>query len=272
MRHRSAIVATVGVLVAAGGMAEGCSSGDIPIARENASFMGGEIDAGTGRCGSAACQAGELCCAGGDPYCSPTCMRATSCPVYGRPCVVDGGTGDGGGGDPDAPPARLQWYTTCGGPVCQEDASALPPGCPQEGTACSAKGQTCGDGAQSCGVIMVCDDHDPKAGGCPRSSAKFKEGIHYLNDSELVALHDETLDMRLTTYRYQGPWANGSDAIHLGFIVEDQPQSLSVDRGHDRVDLYGYVSMVVATMQVQDKQIRALREELAATRSACAGR
>jgi hypothetical protein len=48
--------------------------------------------------------------------------------------------------------------------------------------------------------------------------------------------------------------------------VEDQPQSLAVDRGFDRVDLYGYVSMVVASVQVQEKEIAALRSELEATK------
>jgi hypothetical protein len=164
---------------------------------------------------------------------------------------------------------NLTWYSTCGCPVMFADAGLS--GCPTEGTPCTTKGDTCGgDAGTNCGQHMVCDDHDPKAGGCPISSAKFKENIHYLGDAELAALHDETLQMRLTTYKYQGPWANGSDATHLGFIIEDQPQSLSVDRGHDRVDMYGYVSMVVASMQVQEREIDALRKELAATQKACA--
>ena len=37
----------------------------------------------------------------------------------------------------------------------------------------------------------------------------------------------------------------------------------------ERPDMYGYLSMIVATMQVQDKEIRALREELATTKSLC---
>jgi hypothetical protein len=140
--------------------------------------------------------------------------------------------------------------------VCRPPADDAPPAttCAAEGTACATKGETCGDGTYTCGSVMVCDDHDPKKGGCPISSAKFKEGIHYLSDAELARLHDETLDMRLTTYLYSG---DGSK--HLGFIVEDQPESMSVDRGHDRVDLYGYLSMVVATLKVQEEEIRALK-------------
>jgi hypothetical protein len=272
MKKRSAVVTTLALLGTAAAAAQGCSSGDVPIARENTQLYGGEIDAGSGLCGAATCAKGELCCAGTDEFCSPTCMNVSTCPFYGRPCkTLDGGVRDGG--TIDAAPI-LAWYRTCGWPDCPvpEDAGTPPPTqiCATEGTPCTAKGQTCGDGGVgTCGSIMVCDDHDPKAFGCPISSAKFKDGIHYLNDAELASLRDETLEMRLATYAYKAPWANGSDATHLGFIIEDQPQSLSVDRGHDRVDLYGYVSMVVATMQVQEKEIRALRRELAHTRATC---
>jgi hypothetical protein len=78
--------------------------------------------------------------------------------------------------------------------------------------------------------------------------------------------------MRLATYRYKGPFVDPNDpnAKHLGFIVEDQPQSLSVDRGHDRVDIYGYMSMAVATMQVQEKEIAQLKKEIADVKATCA--
>jgi hypothetical protein len=78
-------------------------------------------------------------------------------------------------------------------------------------------------------------------------------------------MHDEVLRVRLATYNYKGQYADPNPK-HLGFIVEDNPQSLAVDRGHDRVDLYGYLSMVVAAMQVQEKEIAALKQELAETR------
>jgi hypothetical protein len=172
----------------------------------------------------------------------------------------------------------LHWYTTCGGPICVDPPPDVTvPDCPVEGTPCKRQGDTCGDPATSlCGSIVVCDDHDPKAGGCPISTRKAKKDIAYLDDAELARLHDETLRMKLATYRYKGRFIdpNDPDATHLGFIVEDQPQSLSVDRGHDRVDLYGYMSMAVATLQVQERRIEAqqrridaLERELAARRS-----
>ena len=60
--------------------------------------------------------------------------------------------------------------------------------------------------------------------------------------------------MRLATYRYQCTFIDPKDpnATHLGFIVEDQPKSLAVARGCDRVDMYGDAIMAVATMQVQE--------------------
>jgi hypothetical protein len=110
----------------------------------------------------------------------------------------------------------------------------------------------------------VCDDHDPTAGpgGCPISSAKFKEHIGYLGPNELDRLHGEAMRMKLATYNYRNMYGNPEET-HLGFIIEDNPQSLAVDRGHDRVDIYGYLSMVLATTQVQEKEIQELRRQVA---------
>jgi hypothetical protein len=110
------------------------------------------------------------------------------------------------------------------------------------GSPCSTKGDTCGTRSSlNCGVIEVCDDHDPRGGpgGCPISSAKFKNDIRYIDENLLERLHDETMQMRLAS-----------------------PQRLAVDPGLGRVDLYGYLSMVVAAVQVQEKEIADLRQQL----------
>jgi hypothetical protein len=160
--------------------------------------------------------------------------------------------------------SNLRWYATCGYPVCGEgpDAGPVDAGvCPAIGSHCATKGQTCGvPDKANCGVTRVCDDHNP-AVTCAVSSRKYKDGIDYVGDSQLQALHDETLGMKLATYQYKAQ-VSDPGPTHLGFIVEDQPQSLAVDRGFDRVDMYGYVSMVVASIQVQEKEIAALRSEL----------
>ena len=173
----------------------------------------------------------------------------------------------------------LRWYATCGDPVCRDpvDAGAADAGaadaatCEAVGAPCTQRGLTCGDGASSCGVILVCEDHDPRTGGCPISTAKLKDGIAYVAEPDLVRLHDETLALRLATYAYK-PAAGDPGVRHLGFVVEDAPGSYAVDRGHDRVDLYGYMSMVVATMQVQEREIQELRGELRRARGACGAR
>jgi len=121
----------------------------------------------------------------------------------------------------------------------------------------------------NCGATEVCDTHDPKmgVGGCPISSRAFKDGIEYVGGAGLQALHDETLQVRLATYNYKDAYGDPNPK-HLGFIIEDQlPQSPAVQWSRDRVDMYGYLSMVVATMQVQEKEIENLRRELAESRT-----
>jgi len=169
-----------------------------------------------------------------------------------------------------------KWYATCGYPVCQVDVDAgssdAGPACPAVGSACATVGDKCGTPSPAnCGVTYVCSDHDPKAGpaGCPISSRQYKSGIEYLDEAELAQLHDDTLRIKLASYKYKPEVAN-PEPSHLGFIIEDNPGSPAVDAEHHRVDLYGYVSMVVATMQVQEKEIAELRKELEATRRSAA--
>jgi hypothetical protein len=100
--------------------------------------------------------------------------------------------------------------------------------------------------------------------GCPISTRKYKDGIQYIDDAQLEQLHDETLKMKLATYNYKSAVAD-PDPTHLGFIIEDNPASLAVDKTHNRVDMYGYFSMIVASMQVQEKEIAELRSELNAS-------
>jgi predicted NUDIX family NTP pyrophosphohydrolase len=161
------------------------------------------------------------------------------------------------------------WYG-CGFPVCQaaDDAGADAGLSDDAGTPCPAVGSTAGDtcgarDAANCGVNLECSASDPTKGfgGCPISSRKFKENVTYVNDAELEMLHDEAIHMKLATYNYKAQF-DDPNARHLGFIIEDDPRSPAVDRSFDRVDVYGYLSMAVATMQVQEKEIAQLRREL----------
>jgi hypothetical protein len=248
---------------------------------------GGTADTGAGCTTNADCAGGGICGFRQADGCSASgsCFPAPGavCQAYSAGCACDGSTvnvicnglptgyapkplqhsGMCTGTDASM---NLHWYLTCGAPVCSgpsadagvQDASA----CHALGTSCSNLGETCG-GPNSCNQVETCQAFDPQSrpGGCPISSRKFKDDIEYLDPAGLEGLHDEVLRMRLATYNYKGQYADPNPK-HLGFIVEDNPESLAVDRGHDRVDMYGYLSMVVATMQVQEKEISDLRRDL----------
>lgn len=178
-----------------------------------------------------------------------------------------GGAGGGGGG------GSLQWYMTCGDPVCEiPDGGAMPPqGVPvctteKEGDACAQSGATCWPQGSTCGVLLTCAASDPKdnPGGCPISRVSHKKDISYLSEREVEALADEAMGMRLSTWRYKGE--DAAARPHVGFLIDDMPESAAVAASGERVDLYGYTSMAIAATQVQDKRIDALERELAALR------
>ena len=115
-----------------------------------------------------------------------------------------------------------------------------------------------------CGATEECASSDPTRGpgGCPTSSRRYKDEIRYVDAPALERLHDETLRLRLATYRYK-PEVADPRPTHLGFIIEDTPQaSPAVDDAREHVDLYGAVSMLVATLQVQEKQLRLQEQEI----------
>lgn len=164
---------------------------------------------------------------------------------------------------PDAGP--LQYFTTCGDPVCMgyTKPEGVPPCTPEqmEGSPCEVEGTTC-DPVSDCNALLVCASKDPKQneGGCPISRAKFKTDIEYLAPADLERHAAELAALRLATYRYRD--APASAPPRLGIILEDDERAVWVDARHDRVDLYGYASLAVATLQVQQRQIAELRAEV----------
>ncbi len=189
--------------------------------------------------------------------------------TYGNPCLAAANgqvVADNG-----ACKTSNQWFVTCGYPVCPGVWSPTPgvPLCTseKEGDPCSSPDQVC-DAKAGCGQFLKCAATDPKLQGCPKSRASWKSDIRYLDGEQQKELATELLDTRLATYRYTaaGPQA----PRHLGFLIDDQPDSPAVDARRDMVDLYGYLSMSVATLQVQQRQIEALRQELATLRAQCA--
>ena len=169
-----------------------------------------------------------------------------------------------------APPKALTYYTTCGYPICPGDwqPTAGVPLCTTEsaGDACTADGQKC-DAKAGCGQFLLCAASDPKLAGCPKSMAKFKSDVHYVDAAERERLAAELLDTRLATYRYTAAGPQGPR--HLGFIIDDHPGGTAVDAQRDMVDLYGYLSLSVATLQEQQKQIEQMRHEIAELKAQC---
>ncbi len=165
----------------------------------------------------------------------------------------------------------LQWYSTCGDPVCSPmptdlglaacDAAAA------VGASCTTAGEQC-DAELGCGAALICAASDPKTGpgGCPISRARYKTDIEYLSEAERSILAERLLATPLATYRYK---TAPSDAWQLGFIIEDVEPSPSVDSDRDRVNLYGYTSMVVAALQEQQQQLEQLQAEVARLRAEC---
>lgn len=153
------------------------------------------------------------------------------------------------------------------------DGGAMPPAgvapCTTEmvGGACTTAGTTCWPADSSCGQLLVCATSDPKdnPGGCPISRVKHKKGIEYLSDAEVASIADEATTMRLSSWQYK---AEGeSTRRHVGFLIDDMPESIAVADSGERVDLYGYTSMAIAAVQVQDKRLQSLERELASMRA-----
>lgn len=172
--------------------------------------------------------------------------------------------------DHDSPEGELLWYTTCGDPVCGGYSGPTDgvPLCTSEtvGASCSPEGARC-DPQDDCNALVICATEDPKAqeGGCPISRAAWKEGIHYLSADERERVAAELLATRLARYRYTGERAAVPE--RLGFIIDDAPRSPAVRPDGERVDLYGYTSMAVATIQTQQAEIEALQAEIEALRA-----
>lgn len=207
-------------------------------------------------------------------------------PILTASCgSTGGGSGSGGQGGSGTSSStsssssgggQLKWYTTCGAPVCDTNMQPSMPACTtqKEGDSCDAMDPQCG---LPCGASLVCAAVDPKGTPpiCPISLARYKHDIRYLPEGDLQRVHDDLIATPLATWRYNHEGPTGRE--HLGFIIDDNPKSPAVAESGEHVDLYGYTSMAVAALQVQQKQIealaretRALREELRATQRECA--
>jgi hypothetical protein len=177
---------------------------------------------------------------------------------------VAGGAQDGSQGSDVGVAGKYKWFKSCGAPVCKGGPWKSTPGVSlcvdqKEGGACSKLADKC-DAKHGCQAFLVCAEKDPKQqqGGCPISSRRYKTNIRYLSAGQEKRIATELLGMPLTSWLYR----DGDDKRHLGFIIEDVPGSVAVDKARERVDLYSYISMAVATLKVQQRRIDRLERRL----------
>jgi hypothetical protein len=95
----------------------------------------------------------------------------------------------------------------------------------------------------------------------PISRRDRKRDIHDLDDAERARIADEAMSIPLASYAYKSDPA--AARRRLGFIIDDQPDpSFAVDDDRTHVDLYGYTSMLLATIQQQHEEVEALERRV----------
>jgi hypothetical protein len=96
----------------------------------------------------------------------------------------------------------------------------------------------------------------------PISVRAAKADVRYLTDEERASLAARALSVPLAAYRYR--FEATTHPRHLGFIIDNQPRdSFAVAADGAHVDLYGYASMLLATIQHQQSTIDELRDRVA---------
>ena len=90
------------------------------------------------------------------------------------------------------------------------------------------------------------------------STIEAKKDVEYLDDATRAQIAEQALGIKLATYKYK----NADQRERLGFILEDSPNVPAADMNSKQVDLYAYASMVLATVQEQQKKIAALEAQI----------
>jgi hypothetical protein len=198
-----------------------------------------------------------------DPKCSGPGVRCTVQPCANKQAICEAGRCVVRAGSA----AATRWFYGCGDPVCRGWTEKPDvPRCTveKEAAPCATAGARC-DPRDDCNRLLVCADSDPTMGpvGCPRSRREVKQEIRYLGPEELRRYSDDLLRLRLATWRYK----NDPARPRLGFIIDDVEAGgggagVAVDGSGATVDLYGYTSLAVASLQRQAQEIAALRAEL----------
>lgn len=209
------------------------------------------------------------------PLVDPAMCPASREAAAGTDCTTMNATCDFGGLACTCTNCRSFPVGGCSGPLRWRcTAPNMEPGCPavqpRLGTSCAMDGQRCGYDCEATGVQggRVCTGGvwQSSPNNCPISSRAAKRDIRYLSPEEAEAVARAALSTRLATYEYTDPALRGPR--RLGFIYED-PETHPYARNPDisGVDLYGYTSMLLATVQQQQRQIASLQRAVDALRA-----
>jgi len=193
---------------------------------------GGAAAAGGTAGGGGVAGTGGAAGGGGSRVCLPICDRCADGPCCGSACCGAG-----------------EWCDTSGAtPVCRCGS----------GDACTGA-DTCNaptvNPTNPCGVICC------SGSSCPVSRRAFKRDVRELDRAAIDRIYGQLQDIKLTTYQYKADPA--SSPRRLGFIIDDTKSEYPVNADGNSVNLYGYVSMAVAAIQAQSREIAALRTEVA---------
>ncbi|MEL6184694.1 MAG: hypothetical protein AAFU79_08735 [Myxococcota bacterium] len=140
-----------------------------------------------------------------------------------------------------------------------------------EGDSCSTEGERCVQlPAQACtssptasinsAAYLTCRSEAlPADTACPRSSVAVKKHVQHVDTAVRAAIAQTMLATKLAKYTYVSP-SVGDTAPQLGFMIEelgDAPYVLHSDGAH--VNVYGYASAILATVQEQQRAIEKLK-------------
>lgn len=187
---------------------------------------------------------------------------------------------------PTQNPTPLAYYFPACPPWLYPIAISVPDDTPKIEKPECAPGQPCLEAGSTCMYIeyqdphyarasqkVTCLDQQPVSEVCPISSAVHKENIHYLSPDMRKQISDEVFQMKLASYQYRKGLPHAGEP-QLGFIIEDDPDSIFVMKQGKQVNLYALTSGAIVAIQELKKQIKdqnatieELRRELARIRS-----
>ncbi len=225
----------IGAFLVSGALFAACGGDTVTVAdagaKDSSNNNDGAVNDGAVNDSGVIADAGGNCTPPNTP-CNPPCPNGTVCLQASGPTPHDLGC-------TPIPPACTNGVATC---ACMASCFCPPTGVNK----CSQMGSGL--------TYLVCDNGT-------KSRREFKKDIDYVSDAERDELANEALSIPLATYRYKTE--PSASKKHLGFIIDDQPEnSPAVHADQTHVDEYGYTSMLLATVQRQQREIDALNKRM----------